>query len=1004
MKFVRLLSIIPLLLAAQNSALRHITINDGLSQNYIFASLQDSKGFLWFGTKDGLNRYDGYSFKIYRKDNADSFSLHDNTVTAIAEDGEHTLWIGTGTGGLLKFDRLLERFQRYTHDPNNSNSISSNRINKVKRLRSGSILISTSDGGLNLFNERTGRWKHFDSGNDTSGLSGTAHINEATEDKAGNIWVSSGKVVVIDSSGAIRTLHYPEEPGFFRRSGGLLCDSRGRMWIADRNGLVMYDGTALRTIYKATEENQWFWTTAIREDSKGDLWSVTAHALIHINGTTLSAAEKASFPVERLSNSLLIDRSDNIWIGTGGWGLILYNPRTEAFGRQEGNFLKELLPSEFSAPEQFAGQWMVDYTLRGNEFRLPFRDSRGITYIPSTGGMVYRIMPDGRITAHDLVTGKTDSRSTYSAFSVFEDRRGTVWVNRNDLLVRFNGERVLRDTMVLYPRTGEFRTTIGYSEISAHYVGRDGRFWFGTPLFGLMEFNPGTQERRFYSFREHDTTSLSHNHVLCITEDPYEPERYLWIGTDGGGLNKFDLRTGTFSSIAERQGFPNNTVYAIVPDDEKKFWISTNKGLVQFDPRDGTMRLFDVHDGLQSNEFNRKEFYKTRDGKIYLGGVGGYNAFYPRDIRMNSTVPTAVITDLRLFNRRITYKSDPDILTSNITFADHITLQYSDNVVTFEFAGLEYSAPAKNQYRYTLEGFDEHWIANGTSRTATFTNIDPGTYTFRVSASNGDGIWNEQDASIVVTVLPPFWRTWWFLTLISILFLSTGPIIYYRRVTGLKQEQRRQQEISRLLIESQESERKRIAQEMHDSLGQELLVIKNRAVMGLKTAANESKEKRQLEQISEGATSILKMVRTLSHNLRPPELDRLGLTETIRSMLTNVREASGMTLNAEVDEIDGLVKKESEINLIRILQEALSNIEKHSGASVIDIRISVQEGRIMLTVKDNGKGYTAEHVTRGIGLAGISERVRILEGSLSVESGSGSGTAITITIPAVKRS
>lgn len=1003
MNLLRLLFIIPVILSAQSTALRHITINDGLSQNYIYASLQDSKGFLWFGTKDGLNRYDGYSFKIYRKDNADPYSLHDNTVTAIVEDGEHAMWIGTGTGGLMKFDRLRERFTRYTHDPNNRNSISSNRINSITRLRSGSILVSTPDRGLNLFNERTGRWKQFDSGNDSSGIPASAHISETVEDKNGNIWISAGRIVKIDTAGVMQTMQFPGMPEFFRRAGGLLCDSRGRMWLADRNGLAMFDGSSLRVIYQATDENQWYWTTGIREDSKGNLWSVTAHALIFIDGTTLKAEKKASFLEERLSNSLLIDRSDNLWIGTGGWGLFLYNPRTEAFARKDGNFLQELLSTEFNAPEKYSGKRIVDFTLRGNEFRLPFRDSKGNSYISAPAGYLYRVTPDGTISEHDLVPKNDATRSSYSPFFVFEDRKGTVWINRNDLLVRFTGQRELYDTLNLYPDSPEFQVSMGYSQITSHYPGRDGKLWFGTPLFGLLEFDPSRRTRTFHRFRENDTTSLSHNHVLCITEDPYEPERYLWIGTDGGGLNKFDLRSGLFTSIAERQGFPNNTVYAIVPDEERKFWISTNKGLVHFDPRDGTMRKFDVHDGLQSNEFNRKEYYKTRDGKIYLGGVGGYNAFYPRDIRMNSTAPTAVITDLRLFNRSVTFKSDPDILSQNITFADHITLQYSDNVVTFEFAGLEYSASAKNEYRYMLEGFDDSWIANGTSRTATFTNIDPGTYTFRVCASNGDGLWNERDASVIVTVLPPFWRTWWFLTIVGILFLSSGPFIYYRRVSGLKKEQHRQQEVSRLLIESQESERKRIAQEMHDSLGQELLVIKNRALMGLKTVMNESKEKRQLEQISEGATNILKMVRTMSHNLRPPELDRLGLTETIRSMLTNVREATGMVLNAEVDEIDGLVKKENEINLIRILQEALSNIEKHSGATVIEIRLTHQADRIILQVNDNGKGYAADQVTRGMGLAGISERVRILEGSLSVESGSGSGTSINVTIPVLQR-
>jgi signal transduction histidine kinase len=473
----------------------------------------------------------------------------------------------------------------------------------------------------------------------------------------------------------------------------------------------------------------------------------------------------------------------------------------------------------------------------------------------------------------------------------------------------------------------------------------------------------------------------------------------LWIGTDGGGLNRLNTVTEQFTSLTTKDGLPNNVVYSILTDTSLQLWMSTNNGLIRFDPRTNDIAAYDAQDGLQSNEFNRNEYYKTGDGKFYFGGIYGYNAFYPSQILKNTIPPIVVITEFRLFNNPVIGGDLSSVLNRSITETDSIVLEYTDNMFSFQFAALDYNAPKKNRYAYQLAGFNSDWINANTARIATYTNIDPGTYVFRVKASNSDGVWNEEGTNIVVTVLPPFWMTWWFRGFLVLIFVSTGPTIYYFRVSQLKREQRRQQEVSRMLIESQEAERKRIAQEMHDSLGQELLVIKNRAVMGLKTAGEDSKEKRQLEQISDGATNVLTLVRTLSHGLRPPELDRLGVTETIRSILSNVREASNMTLHAELDVIDGMIKKEDEINLIRILQEALNNIEKHSGASVIDISIKCEQRHIAFTIKDNGKGFAADTVKHGIGLAGISERVRILHGAIAITSAPAEGTMISIDIP-----
>lgn len=1005
MNILRLAIFFPILITAQHTPLKHITINDGLSQNYIYSIHQDHKGFLWFGTKDGLNRYDGYSFTIFRKDNSDTLSLSDNTVTAIQQGENEQLWIGTAGGGLQKFDSRHATFTHYHHDPLNANSISHNHCTVIRTAKNGSVLVGTSGGGLNIFDPRSGTWKHFrsDSNNVNSLQSNT--IADVTEDLNGNIWVAAEGISIIDSNGIVTRLDRStsSEENVLNRISSLFCDSLGRIWVSHRTGIDLYTGRTMQRILTATPQNNFYWFGKCRYDSHGQFWTTTAHHLIRIDPTSLRGEQIAEFTDERVSSGFAVDHSDNIWVGTAGWGVIMYNPRTDKFAKRQGNFLSEIFPEELSKLDAYAAMHKdintYDLVMRGNEFKIPFRTRQHETFIPTTDAYVLQVRKDRSIQSHALVPKNTVDRKFYAPQFIFQDSDHTVWIVRNGGLVKFSGEKELFGFEQLYPDSSAEPNSSGYSDITAVFVSRDGVIWFGTPTNGLLEYHHHTRKKKWYRHREYDTAAISHNHILSIIEDPNEPKRYLWIGTDGGGLNRFDRVAGTFMSITEKQGFPNNTVYGILADDDRHLWISTNKGLVKFNPLDFSMRKFDVHDGLQSNEFNRREFYKSKEGKMYFGGVNGYNAFFPKDISLNQSLPRVVFTDFRLFNKTISFKKDTSILKLPIEYTEKIVLEHIDNVITFEFAALEYTTPVKNQFKYILEGFDKEWINNGTSRTATYTNIDPGEYVFKVKASNGDGIWNEQESSIALYILPPFWKTWWFKTIVVVLFLSVGPIIYYLRVTELKKEQQRQQEISQLLIESQESERKRIAQEMHDSLGQELLVIKNRAIMGLKTAQTESKEKHHLQQISEGATNILKLVRSLSHNLRPPELDRLGLTETIRSMLTNVREVSGLSLNAEIDEIDGLIKEENEINLIRILQETLSNIEKHSDATAVDILAKVDGDQILLSIEDNGKGFVPEAVTHGIGLAGISERVRILNGSILIDSESGTGTKITIIIP-----
>jgi signal transduction histidine kinase len=355
---------------------------------------------------------------------------------------------------------------------------------------------------------------------------------------------------------------------------------------------------------------------------------------------------------------------------------------------------------------------------------------------------------------------------------------------------------------------------------------------------------------------------------------------------------------------------------------------------------------------------------------------------------VNTQPPPVVIEDFILGNKPVSFRD---------------TIQVGPGQAEFEiqYTGLSFITPEHVMFRYKLEGLDKDWVDAGTRRTAFYRYVPPGNYTFRVIAANRDGVWNLQGASLSIVVNPPFWRTWWFTAFIAALLAAFAVVAYKLRVAQLKRVQAKQEAFSRQLIESQENDRKRIAAELHDSLGQSLAIIKNRALVGKIAAAGDELTSEQFDQISDQSTQAIDEVKEIAYNLRPYLLDRLGLTKAIQSMLNKVSASSGIRFSAEIDEIDCLFSKEGEINLYRIVQESINNIVKHAGASAAQVTITRDDHQVNIRIKDNGKGFTirvGDQPKRGFGLIGITERARLLGGKPLIESVPGQGTTITMRL------
>lgn len=785
---------------AQDMSIRfeQITTNDGLSQSTVNDILQDSRGFLWFATEDGLNRYDGYQFKVYRNDSYDLFSISSNQITSIIEDKNGSIWVGTRGGGLNRFDREQERFMRFLDNPDDEKAISNNYITALFQDASGIILVGT-ESGLNILDPETNEFTIYQQVDGHDGLK-EAHITTLYHDSNDFIWIGTeddGLYRFDRQSGEIR--HYNRNSSTLNDNWivTLYEDRQGTIWIGTQSGgLNRYDEisdtftnfvAASRNIQSLSNN----WVLSMYEDSRGTFWVGT------LNGLNILDREKETFtsfiemnmPINLSNNSvtaLYEDRSGVFWVGTRNGALNKFiRSSSESFtiyqndpsntnsltdnniwaihedsegmvwiGTQGGG-LNRLDPKNntfFSfrhIPE--------DPTSLSNDFiNTIHEDSYGNLWIGTINGLNRYDKDQGKFTTYLSDPEDEQTISGNIITTIFEDSRGIIWVGTlNNGLNAFDLE------------TGDFRrfqhnsddpSTISHNKIWSMFEDDKGIFWVGTHGFGLNRYDRVRGTFKRFTHDPGDTNSISDNFINVITQDE---DGFLWIGTING-LNRLDQETGEFTRYTTQEGLPNNVIYGIIEDYRGHLWLSTNNGIADFDPISNSVRIYDRGDGLPSDEYRFGAYHKGEDGTMYFGGINGMVVFRPDSIRDNPYVPPVVVTDFQIFNEDVPVSAVNSPLNKSVTETDQITLTWKEEVFSFEFAALHFAAPDQNQYKYMMEGFDRNWQAVGNRRFVSYTNLPEGqSYTFRVIASNKDGIWNEEGTAIDITILPPPWKTWW---------------------------------------------------------------------------------------------------------------------------------------------------------------------------------------------------------------------------------------------------
>ncbi|MCP4602451.1 MAG: response regulator [Proteobacteria bacterium] len=1052
----------------------------GLSQNTVQCILQDRYGFMWFGTQDGLNKYDGYKFTVYRHDPDNSASLANNYVLSMFEDTRGNLWIGTRGDGLDKLDRKTETFIHHKNQPGNPKSISNNNIWSICEASQGGLWIGTLGGGLNKFDQKSGTFTHYRNNPDDPKSISSDSVRLVYEDTRGDLWIGTldGGLNKFDQKTGtfVRYRNQPDNPSSLSNDEAISIyeDTAGNLWIATRGGgLNKLDRkTGAFTHYQHQPGNPKSISsdvlTSIYEDTRGNLWIGTlGDGLNKFDPKTGVFSRYRNQPdnLSSLSNDVIYsvyeDKGGNLWVGTLGGGISKFNRKAEAFNhyrKQVGNPNSLSNSKILSVHEDASGNLWIGthggglnkfdpetevfthyqnqpdnpHSISDNHVYCIYEDSLGDMWFGTHGGGLNSFDREtGFFTRYQNQVDDPRSLGNNNVFAIHEDALGDFWIGTyGGGLNKFN-----RKTGVFtrYRHQADNPKSISNDEILSMFEDSMGNLWIGTQGGGLNKFSRKTEDFTSYLNQADDSNSLSHNIVSSIFEDL---QGSLWIGTLGGGLNKFSRKTETFTCYREKDGLPNDVIYGILEDQKGSLWLSTNKGLSKFNLKTQTFTNYDRRDGLQGNEYNYGAYHKDRAGRMYFGGVNGLNEFYANNIHENTYIPQVVITDFLLFNKPVEVAktdiaSDQFQLQQHINLTKEIILDYTDYIFAFEFSALNYSQSEKNQFAYKLEGFDKDWVETDYQhRRVTYTDIAHGEYTFRVKASNDDGHWNTQGASIRMTILPPPWKTWWAYSLYTLAALS---LVFWFIQSQRKKVIQKQRELDR---EKQVSARLKqldtLKNEFLANTSHELRTPLN-GIIGIAESLFDGAGEWPLEKIRSNLGMIASSGKRLASlvndildfsNMQHRTLE-LARTPVDIYAIANVVLATSKILVGEkalklVNDIASDIPSvyADENRLQQIMYNVIGNAIKFTETGTVTVSASIEGDKLEVRVHDTGIGIPedkfesifesfeqAEGSTArvyggtGLGLTITKQLVVLHGGEIWLESTEGKGSTFYFTLP-----
>lgn len=1092
---------------------QQINSDEGLSQNYISCLLQDDKGYMWIGTKDGLNRYDGYQFEIYRKEAFNPASLSHSYITSLHEDPHHNLWAGTVDGSLNLFDREKNRFlpiSMTTAGIKNSFPISA-----ISSGSGDSLWIGTASGDIFLLEFSSGKKDSlFREENNLPlriGLKPIAKLSERINcfyKDGTTLWIGTEKgVKLLDMKNPSSTLHIPFFPAISKvlpahnsasqtiitheeipakkfapilhNIHGIRGEKNGNIWIVSDTSIFQFNKELKKYISfhsgEKHHESRLIRSLAINENSIGKkIWAglYSGLAILNLEDSTINYYYSSSLQkrggFSGATISACFDKSGTLWLGSSGFGLNTFSPEVSLFNRPDNsmsNDWRNISNLSVRSFYQFKKTGKADpaqplwlgaqsglYEINlvsglGKKIELDIFRKENINSVihaldGDNAGNLWAGFEKGLIR-YQPATGKSTiwqvDHSDNSAGTPAHSRvlkivcqnTDTIWLITDHALIKFQPS-AKHFTFYPFPSSFSSQENIGFT-YPVMYLDKENKIWLGTHS-GLFYFDP-VQEKysRHYMHNPLDTHGLSANWITSIYPDFTQPEKIFWIGTAGGGLNKFDLETATFLHLMEQDGLPNNNIYGILGDSLGTLWISTNKGISRFNPATKLFTNFDIANNLQDNEFNFGAFYKNHSGTLFFGGIKGFNYFTPRKIHSSQITGPLLITGFRI-------TGDPAkqgfIVPENMDNQDKIHLPYNLNNFTITLSSMDFSAPSKNEYAYRLLNKNENWVYIGTERHITFTDVPPGEYIFQAKATNSTGYWNPEIKQFIIFISRPWWKT--DLAYIFYMILGVAAIVFLRKRELARVVLKNKLELEEIeagkLKELDEMKSRFFANISHEFRTPLTLIIgpledakREKDPQSLKKLipAMLTSSKRILQLINQ----ILDLSRLDAHkyHIHTDRQDIIPFVQLIVNSFSSLSIRKDIQLEVKVDPF--LRKKLIEEDIFyfdsdvleKILTNLLSNAFKFTPAGgFIEVGIEIYEKDshyLHLQVKDNGTGLPKEKASKlfdryyqgqesdsfpggsGIGLALVRELVEMHQGKVFVNTELDMGTTFSCIFP-----
>lgn len=1050
---IAFIGLAPAVFSQKEKGYESISIAEGLSQGMVYDILQDKEGFIWVGTKDGLNRYDGYSFKVFTNDPSNNKSLSSNSINKLFEDSKGRIWVGTENEGLNIYDKKSGDFLRIKHSTANANGLSGNVIKLMEEMPDGRMLIAADDGKLNIITLKDNFLaKDVVPVITTVAMPNNTNVYGIGNDKNNNTWIGGmdGTVYKFDATKNSFTLL----PGAQLLNNGYLVNGED---ILINSNLYLYNGkevTALFDTNKNPEGNIIFrpnnslWDKHHRETSFYDVSTWGADKTIQWG---------LKLPEIRIIYPFIFDRSGLIWCGTVGYGLRKYNVDNDRFNTQlYGYSTYNILPSTdddfFIGDVGYRWKRSKNKVIEENAFaNIPEVTQIDNVLIAKTGDFWLKSDDKGYFK-YNPVTKKLTAYPSINNYKgmgskqpIMEDTKNQIW------FTGLGGNITLLNTVTEKLTTININTNAAkklseFAIATALYEDKNGTYWIGT-VDGFANvrlaksYDAAAQIQWYYN--NSNPNSLNYNHVSCFLDDPAN-SNYLWIGTKGGGLNRLEKSSGNYFHLTVKDGLPDNVVYGLLADDAGNIWGSTNKGIFCLsNSKNGNkeswaFRNFTKEDGLQDNEFNTNAYKKMPNGNLAFGGVNGLNIFNSKEILAKNYKPQVFITNISIGNLPVLPNDETGVLKNSIEQTPSITLNHIQDVLTLEFSSLDFTAPQHNKYRYQLVGVDKEWVESGTRRSATYLHLPSGSYVFKVQGSNSQGIWSDKIKELKIKVLPPWWRTWW-AYILYVLLAGLAVRSYFKfKVNKAKLQ-------NQLNFEQQEAKRVKeldtVKTQLYANITHEFRTPLT-VILGMANQVKNNPEKyldKGVDMIVRNGENLLNLVNEML-DLSKLESGKMTLhlingdiisflryiVESFQSLA--VSQQKQFHFLADIDEL--IVAFDAE-KIRQIITNLFSNALKFTPEQG-NVYVSISQEAVantdiitlVLKVKDTGIGIPENQLTHifdrfyqldnshtrkaegtGIGLALTKELVKLMNGTIAVKSpptGATKGTEFIINIPLLK--